>query len=423
MGIFKFIIFSILGQASLLVGCMAMVGLLLQKKSAVDVITGTLKTITGFLIFGIGASATVGALSSFQTLFSQGFNLTGVLPLAEAVTALAQTKFSIVIALVMAFGFIVNLIFARVSKFKYIFLTGQHSLFFAAMLTVLFKFMGLSDLMTVAIGAVILGVAACLYPAFCQRYMRDITGNDSIAMGHYCTLAYGISGWVGSKVGDKSQSTEKLNLPKWLSFLKDYVVSIALTMGIFYYVSAIVAGKANVEAVSGGVNWLLYPLMQSLTFAGGLYVVITGVRMFLAEIVPAFVGISEKLIPDAKPALDCPVVFPYAPTATVIGFISAYAAGLICMFIFAALKLPVIIPVAIPYFFIGATAGVFGNATGGWKGCIAGAFITGVLIAVGPALMYPVFEHVGLVGTGFPETDFNFIGYIIFMIGKVLGIA
>lgn len=423
MEVLKFFVFSILGQASLLVGCMAMFGLILQKKSVVEIISGTVKTITGFLIFGIGASAAAGALTSFQTLFQQGFNLTGVLPLAEAVTALAQTKFPIVISLVMVFGFIVNLIFARLTKFKYIFLTGQHSLFFSAMLTVLFKFMGLSDGMTIILGAIILGVAACLYPAVCQRYMRDITGNDNIAMGHYCTLAYGISGWVGSKVGKKENSTEKLNFPKWLLFLKDYVVSIALTMGIFYYISAIAAGRANVEAVSGGAHWLVYPLMQSLIFAGGLYVVITGVRMLLAEIVPAFVGISEKLIPDAKPALDCPVVFPYAPTATVIGFISAYAAGLICMFIFAAFKMPVIIPVAVPYFFIGATAGVFGNATGGWKGCVAGAFVTGILIAVGPALMYPVFSHMGLVGTAFPETDFNFIGYIIYMIGKLLGLA
>ncbi len=423
MGILKFIVFNILGQASLLVGFMAMLGLILQKKSAVDVITGTIKTITGFLIFGIGASAAAGALTSFQALFSKGFGLEGVLPLAEAVTALAQTKFSVVIALVMAFGFIVNLIFARITKFKYIFLTGQHSLFFAAMLTVLFKFMGLSDSLTIVLGSVILGMAAALYPAFCQRYMREITGNDNIAMGHYCTLAYGISGWIGSKVGSREHSTEGLELPKWLSFLKDYVVSIGLTMGVFYYISSAAAGRANVEAVAGGVHWLLYPLVQSLIFAGGLYVVITGVRMFLAEIVPAFVGISEKMIPDAKPALDCPVVFPYAPTATVIGFISAYAAGLICMFIFAALKLPVIIPVATPYFFIGATAGVFGNATGGWKGCVAGAFITGILIAVGPALMYPVFADVGLVGSCFPETDFNFVGYIIYLIGKVLGIA
>ena len=161
--------------------------------------------------------------------------------------------------------------------------------------------------------------------------------------------------------------------------------------------------------------------MQTLTFTGGLYVIITGVRLFLGEIVPAFVGITEKFIPGAKPALDCPVVFPYAPTATVLGFISAYAAGLICMFIMAAMKTTVMIPVAIPFFFIGATAGVFGNARGGWKGCVLGAFVTGILISVGPAVIYGILTSVGLSGSSFPETDFNLIGIVFNFIGKALG--
>ena len=89
--------------------------------------------------------------------------------------------------------------------------------------------------------------------------------------------------------------------------------------------------------------------------------------------------------------------------------------------VFAALHMTVIIPVAIPYFFIGATAGVFGNARGGWKGCIVGAFVTGILIAVGPAVIYPIMESVGLSGTSFPETDFNLIGIIFNFIGTALG--
>ena len=143
--------------------------------------------------------------------------------------------------------------------------------------------------------------------------------------------------------------------------------------------------------------------------------------MLLGEIVPAFVGISEKLIPNAKPALDCPVVFPYAPTATVVGFLSAYIGGLLCMVILAMLGMTVIIPVAIPYFFIGATAGVFGNATGGWKGAVAGGFVTGILIAVGPALLYPIMEIIGLKGTTFPETDFVALGLVIYYLGKMFG--
>ena len=82
------------------------------------------------------------------------------------------------------------------------------------------------------------------------------------------------------------------------------------------------------------------------------------------------------------------------------------------------MKTPVIIPVAVPYFFIGATAGVFGNASGGWKGAIVGGFITGILIAVGPALIYPIMSSIGLTGTSFPETDFVSVGLILnFILG------
>ena len=45
----RFVVFQLLGQASLLVGLMALIGLLLQKKSPSAVITGTVKTIVGFL--------------------------------------------------------------------------------------------------------------------------------------------------------------------------------------------------------------------------------------------------------------------------------------------------------------------------------------------------------------------------------------
>ena len=421
MELLKVIVFDLLGSAAILVGIMALAGLLLQKKSPEKVISGTIKTIVGFLIFGAGAALAATALTSFQDLFSKGFGLSGVLPLAEAVTALAQTKFSTTVSLIMVFGFVCNLIVAKLTKFKFIFLTGQHNLYLAALLTVVLKALGLSTVVTVAIGAVLLGLAAAIYPAICQPYMRKITGHDEIAMGHYVTLAYALSGWLGGKVGDPSQSTEKLKLPGWLSIFKDYIVSVSLSIVVFFYLAAFMAGKEQVEILSGGVSWLVFPLFQSLTFTAALYIIITGVRMFLGELVPAFVGISEKFIPNAKPALDCPVVFPYAPTAVVVGFLSAYVGGLLCMVVLAALKLTVIIPVAIPYFFIGATAGVFGNSTGGWKGCIVAGFVTGVLIAIGPAMIYPVMEMVGLAGTSFPETDFVALGLVVYYIGKMFG--
>ena len=416
--ILHFLVYDLLGTSSILVGFIAMLGLILQKKSWDKVAIGTIKTIVGFVIFSAGSSLATSSLNSFQTLFTKAFNLEGVLPLAEAVTALAQNKFGSIVALIMVAGFIANLIVARFTPLKYIFLTGQHNLYLAALLTVIFKANGVSDGLTIFLGAIILGVSAALFPAIAQKGMRKITGEDELAMGHYVTIAYAISSFIGSKVGNPEDSTEKLKLPSWLMIFKDYIVSVTLSVAVFYYISAFIAGKENVEALSGGVSWILFPFLQSLSFAASLFIIITGVRMVLGEIVSAFVGISEKLIPNAKPALDCPVVFQYAPTATVLGFLSAYIGGLICIPIFVLLKTPVIIPVAVPYFFIGATAGVFGNASGGWKGAIVGGFITGILIAVGPALIYPIMSSIGLTGTSFPETDFVSVGLILnFILG------
>lgn len=419
MELLKVIVFDLLSSAPILVGIIALTGLILQKESVDKVISGTLKTIVGFLVFGVGSAAAVVALNSFQTLFAQGFGLKGVLPLAEAVTALAQQQFGTTVSLVMMIGFLANLAVAKFTPLKYIFLTGQHNLYLAALLTIMFKSLGMGNTMTVILGGLLLGFCAALFPAIAQPYMRKVTGDDDIAMGHYVTVGYAISGWIGSKVGNPEDSTENLKLPKWLTMFKDYVVGVSITMVIFFYIAAIAAGQEATEQLSNGVNWLVFPLFQGLQFAAALYVIITGVRLFLGEIVQAFVGISETFIPNAKPALDCPVVFTFAPTATVIGFLAAYAGGLVTMVIMGFFSPIVIIPVAVPYFFIGATAGVFGNATGGWKGCVAGSFVVGVLIAVGPALIYPIMENVGLTGTSFPETDFNIVGLLIYYIGKL----
>ena len=93
-------------------------------------------------------------------------------------------------------------------------------------------------------------------------------------------------------------------------------------MGILYLIVAFASGRAFVETnLSDGQNFIVFALLKAITFAGGVYVILAGVRLILAEIIPAFKGIAERIVPEAKPALDCPVVFPYAPNAVLIGFL------------------------------------------------------------------------------------------------------
>lgn len=151
-----------------------------------------------------------------------------------------------------------------------------------------------------------------------------------------------------------------------------------------------------------------------------MFIILQGVRLILAEIVPAFTGFSEKLVPNARPALDCPVVYPYAPNAVLIGFLFSFLGGLVGLFLLGQMKLVLILPGVVPHFFTGATAGVFGNATGGRRGAMIGAFANGLLITFLPVLLLPVLGAIGFANTTFSDADFGVIGILLGNLARYL---
>src|SRR5471030_350290 len=373
----KFVV-DILKVPAVLVGIIALVGLVAQKKNFSDVVKGTVKTILGFLVLAGGATVLVGSLNPLGGMFEHSFNIKGIIPNNEAIVSIAMEKFGAPTALIMAFGMVANLIVARFTRLKYVFLTGHHTFYMACMISVILTVAGFEGVALVFTGSLTLGLIMAFFPALAQRYMRKITGNDDIAFGHFGTIGYVLSGWIGSKVGKGSRSTEEMNLPKNLSFLRDSSISISLTMIIIYLIMAVFAGQVFVEATySAGQNYLVYSIIMAITFAAGVFIILQGVRLILAEIVPAFVGFSERLVPNARPALDCPVVYPYAPNAVLIGFLFSFLGGLVGLFLLGQMHMVLILPGVVPHFFTGATAGVFGNATGGRRGAMAGGFANG----------------------------------------------
>jgi len=402
---------DILSVPSILVGLIALVGLLLQKKSPPEIIKGTVKTILGFIVLAGGAGIIVGSLNHFGALFQTGFNVQGVVTNNEAVVALALEDFGRYTALIMVFAMVANIIIARLTPFKYIFLTGHHTLYMACLIGVILLVAGLKGPMLVTTGAALLGFVMAIFPAIAQPVMKKIVGDDEVALGHFGTTGYIASALIGKLVGKNSKSTEELNFPKSLGFLRDSSISISLTMSIFFIVVAIIAGRTYIEEnLSNGQNFIVFAILQGITFAAGIFVVLQGVRLIINEIVPAFKGISDKIVPNAKPAIDCPVVFPYAPNAVLIGFISSFIGGIIGMLICGRFNWVLIVPGVIPHFFCGATAGVFGNATGGRRGAIAGAFVHGLIITFLPILLLPVLGQLGFANTTFGDSDFGVVG-------------
>ncbi|TQA98010.1 PTS ascorbate transporter subunit IIC, partial [Enterococcus faecalis] len=276
--------------------------------------------------------------------FQTGFNIQGVVASPEAATALAQTEYAFVTSCTLILGFVMNLVIARITPFKNIFLTTGHSLFFACVLSLILKAHKIADVPAIIIGGILLGFFSAALPQLCQPFMRKITGSDATAIGHFNMIGYALSGYIGMLFGKhKDKTTEHINFPKWLSFFRDFLMGVAVVMLFLFYLSALKAGRDVTQELAGSTHWLVFPFVQAFTFTAGMSILMTGVRMFLAEITAAFVSISEKFIPDSRPALDVPTVFPFAPTAVIVGFISAYAAGLLAVVIMVVFKFPVVI--------------------------------------------------------------------------------
>lgn len=417
MEFFNFLMFDVLSEPAVLVGLIALIGLIAQKKPVTECIKGTVKTIMGFVILGAGATLVINSLGDFAVIFQHAFGIKGVVPNNEAIVSIAQTSFGKEMAMIMFFAMLVNILIARLTPWKFIFLTGHHTLFMSMMVAVILSAGGMSGVPLIAVGSLVVGVAMVFFPAIAHPFMKQITGSDDVALGHFSTCSYVLSALIGAKFGNKAHSCEDVQVPKSLLFLRDTPVAISFTMGIIFLVTSAFAGPEFVSSVAKGKHWFMFSLMQSITFAAGVYVILQGVRMVIAEIVPAFKGISDKLVPNAKPALDCPIVFPYAPNAVLIGFLSSFAAGLVGMALLYAMGLTVIIPGVVPHFFVCAAAGVFGNATGGRRGAILGAFANGLLLlTILPVFLLPVLGDLGFANTTFSDSDFSVVGILLGLI-------
>ncbi|PCF48195.1 PTS ascorbate transporter subunit IIC [Staphylococcus delphini] len=418
------LIVDVLSQPAILVALIAFIGLVVQKKPASVVTSGTIKTILGFLVLSAGASVVVQSLEPFGKIFQHAFGVQGVVPNNEAIISIALEKYGTTAALIMVFGMLVNILIARVSNLKFIFLTGHHTFYMAAFLAIILTVGHIKGVLTVVLGALILGLIMAVFPALAQQTMRKITGNDQVALGHFGTVSYWAAGEVGKLFKGRSKSTEEINFPKGLSFLRESTISISLTMILLYLIASLFAGVGYVhDEISKDQNFIVFSLIQGVTFAAGVFIILTGVRLILAEIVPAFKGISEMLVPHSKPALDCPIVFPYAQNAVLIGFFVSFLTGVLGMFVMFLIGGVVILPGVVPHFFLGATSGVFGNARGGIKGAIAGSALNGLLITFLPLLFLPFLGDLGLASTTFSDTDFLVVGIVFGNIVKYLGIV
>jgi len=417
---------NIFSQVPILIGLIALFGLLLQRKPFEAVVGGTIRAIVGVVILLIGVDIFVGGLVSFQAVVASAVGLQP--PAAESTLNDFLAGPGTSVPLIIAVGFAIHVVLVRIfPAARYVYLTG-HLMFWMSIVvaaSIVEVFADVEKLPLVIVGSVIVACYWTLQPLWIAPLMRKTMGHDQFGLAH-TTSTLALAAGYGAKslrLGDpEKHDAEKITLPRRISFFKDINITTALVISV---IMLIAIGFADGEVVKAqmGTSTLLplaWGLMQALRFAAGIAILLYGVRMFLAEIIPAFKGISDKVLPGTRPALDIPVTFPKAPTAVMIGFITSTVVFLIFMGIFAAAGWFVLVPPMIMLFFGGGAGGVFGNAVAGWRGAVFGGLINGVVLAFGQWIGWGLYGNTAPELATLADPDWYVIGWLLLAVNTVL---
>lgn len=384
----RFVLDNVLNNAPVLIGLIAMLGLLLQRKRLPEVVKGALMTAFGMVILSQGVGVLVGTIAPINQAVQAQMGVAA----GEGLSDVAFTEqYGGVVGISMFFALILHVLIARFTPVKTIFLTGHMLWWFPFVIVAGGVEAKLGGTMLIVVSAVLSALYWSLMPWLMRRFVWDATGDESFLIGHPTGILALLSGYVARFAGDKSRSTEDLQIPQSLSFFKEISIAGAVVMFLIY----LVAGLFLPALVAEGKNLLFVAVDAGLKFAAGLLVMLYGVRMLISQIIPAFQGIAQKIVPGAKPAFDVPILFGYRPNAVIIGFVVAMVASTVLVLIVNYFNVfgVLLLPLVITSFFECGGAAVIGEGQGGLRGAIVGSVSAAVLMIVLVGVSAAVYSH------------------------------
>ncbi|MGM8205737.1 PTS ascorbate transporter subunit IIC (plasmid) [Clostridium perfringens] len=373
---------SFFRNPALFMGLVVAIGLILQRKPIDAILKGIFKGIIGMVILLKGVDIVVSSITPLANAFSGLFNTQSNSTLGDFNVFLGQ--YGSYVGLILLCGFVINIIIARYTRFKTIYLTGNILFWYPMLFLAVGIENNVSGLKLFIFTLIMYILVITIFPYILRKHVKYVTGNDSFTIGHTASIYCLLGSYIGKLVGQKDKNIENLNLPKSLSFFRDTNITAAIVMFIVYIIVGLFIGKESRIAVYGSEPLITYSLIQGITFAAGMIILLTGVRMILGEIIPSFKGIADKLAKGSIPALDIPMIFPYGPNALLIGFIIALITSIGTLFLLGASGVLTfaLIPLVVACYFDVAPGAIFANARGGWPAAIITSALGGIILMV-----------------------------------------
>ena len=422
--IFEVFVNNILTKPEFFVGILVLIGYLLLGKTIHEAFAGFVKATVGYMILNVGAGGLVTTFRPILAGLDGRFKLNaavidpyfGLNAVNKALENIGLSTSWTMIALLI--GFILNILLVLGRKFtkcRTLFITG-HIMVQQATTATWIIFLAFPQYRNMT-GAILVGVFVGVYWAVATnmtvKATQRLTENAGFVIGHQQMVAVWATDKLAGKIGDPKKTLDDIKLPSWLSIFHDNIVATGTLMLFFFGTIMIILGEDYMRTLDKTfVATLAFPtyiVSKALSFAVYLAVLMTGVRMFVAELTESFQGISNKILPGVLPAVDCAAVYGFgSPNAVLFGFIF----GALGQFIAIA---------------------VFAEKRGGARAAAILPFISGILQVLGGLVAVALFKLQGFGGwhgnidmstvwviQGFMINKFHLVGYVLAIVGMLI---
>jgi PTS system ascorbate-specific IIC component len=405
--IFMGFINKFLGQPALLLGTITFIGYLFLGKKWYESLAGFIKAFVGFKILQVGTGGLVGTFKPIIESLSTRYGITalvidpyfGQTSATETLDVFNSLQY-VGYVMLIAFAFNILLVaFRKITKIRTLFITGhimyqQSAVLLWALYWVIEGAGGNSaSPFLVIVTGFLMGTYWSVMSNLIIEATQEVTDGAGFTVGHQQMFGAWVAYKLAGKIGNKEHDVNHVEAPGFLSILNDNVVANTLLMTLFVGAIMVILGKDTFKYDTAKYFFGTYVFETTAMFAVYITILLTGVRMFVAELTTSFQGISDKILKGSVPAVDCAVTFGFSPNAPTFGFIFGFFGQLIAIFALIIFKSPVLIIAGfICLFFDNGTLAVFANKAGGRRAAAIIPFVAGLIQVFGSALVLNVLK-------------------------------
>ncbi len=358
MRLLHLVVDGLLSDALLLFTVLTLIGLLLAKRSVQQALAGALTVLVSWVVLLIGLYAMLRAMGSLDTLLGALVERSGRGVVSAGLDPVLSVKGLYVHAQAMTvlLAYVINIIWARFSPAKFVFLNPIHVLLATAMLLVLFLRVDASPYLAVLSTGAVVGSAMAWLPYLACKPHELMEDSHGVVLGSFHTgLLAGVAA-LAPKIGTPGRKGKKDSSTTLDSNdLSTPIMFSGLIISALAFLLALNAGEETATAAMKGLgllallpsvgagSYLIGPLVLGFVFAAGLWIVVKATPYILRGIGDAFSG-WKKLLPRTRPAVDALFMLAEAPRDAVMGFLLSLAAGTLGYYLFGWIGMTTVVP-------------------------------------------------------------------------------